>query len=109
MEACPLEGLVRSVYFPQETSADFSCTSNTHATSATSSIIMPSFTDALNRRSKAEMTFKIMSELGIRTPGSALDILSHDRPAARATWAINLAQAISPNAFAMKAASPFDS
>ena len=49
MEDCPLEGLVRSVYFPQETSADFSCTSNTHEPSATSLTIMPSFVLGLQK------------------------------------------------------------
>jgi hypothetical protein len=92
--------------FSQATSAGFSRTSNTHATSATSSTITPSFTDALNWRPKAEMTFKIVSKLGLRSPESALYRLSRDSPASRATWVIPLARAISPNAFAMKAASP---
>jgi hypothetical protein len=63
MAACPLEGLVRSVAFLQATSADFSCTTNIHATSATSERIIASFTDALKWRPKAEMTFRIVSKI----------------------------------------------
>jgi hypothetical protein len=57
------EGLLRSVAFPKDTSANFSCTSNTHATSATSSTLAPSFTDALYLSPKAETTFKMASKL----------------------------------------------
>jgi len=54
--ACPLEGHVRSVAFPQVTSAGSGCTSHTYETSAISSTIAPSFTEALNLRLKTEMT-----------------------------------------------------
>jgi hypothetical protein len=39
VEACPLEGLVRSVASTQETTADIGFTSNTHVTKATTSTI----------------------------------------------------------------------
>ena len=76
--ACPLEGLVRRGASPQITFADLGLTSNTHAASATSIAL------AVNFRPKAEITFKIVSKLGLRSPESALYRLSRDKPALRA-------------------------
>ena len=66
--ACPLEGLVRSVAFPQETSADIRRTRNTQATSDTSSAIPPNFMEAFNLRSCAEMPLVNLIKLEIRSP-----------------------------------------
>jgi hypothetical protein len=50
--------------------------------------------------------FKDGAKSGLRSPESALYRLSRDRPASFATWAMPLAQAISPNALAISTASP---
>jgi hypothetical protein len=55
MGACPLQGLVRSVAFPQETSAISSQISNTYAASVTFSTIAISIPEELNLRLNAEM------------------------------------------------------
>jgi hypothetical protein len=57
-EACPLEGLVRSVASPQETSTYFSFTSNIYAATANS------LTLALSLRLKAEINFRIVQSSG---------------------------------------------
>ena len=106
MVACPLEGLVRSVAFPQVTCADLSCTTNIHATSATCSTISPAFTDALNWRPKAEIAIKIVSRLRLRSPEGALFRLSRDSPVSHAISTVPLARAISPNVFAMNSYLP---
>ena len=106
MVACPLEGLVRSVAFPQVTCADLSCTTNIHATSATCSTISPAFTDALNWRPKAEIAIKIVSRLRLRSPEGALFRLSRDSHVSHAISTAPLARAISPNVFAMNSYLP---
>jgi hypothetical protein len=66
--ACPLEGLVRSVAFPQETTADIRGTRNTQATSDTSSANTPYCIEAFNLRFCAEMPLENMIKLEIRSP-----------------------------------------
>jgi len=65
MPACPLEGLVRSVVFCHETSADFCYPRNINAISATFSTIALSFSDALKMSPNAAMTFKNVQKIGL--------------------------------------------
>ena len=65
MAACPLEGYVRTVAFPQITPAGSGCSSHTYETLAISSTIAPSFTEALNLKLKTKPTMHDLCEQAV--------------------------------------------
>lgn len=64
---------------------------------------------ACNFIPNAPITLRMVSNCGLLPPDNALYRLSREKPSSRSTCDIPLAFAMSPNAFAIKAVSPFSS